>query len=158
MAVLAESVLKWRRASALRDAFRSAKALRHGCVAFVLAIGGLAFAQAGAERTIRDQVYSDAQAARGKSVYDKQCSTCHDGGMGPSLTGDDFLATWENKTVRTLYSRILTTMPSDEPGSVPEPDLLDLMAYLIRANGFPAGSKAFESPNDLNAIRIVRSK
>jgi mono/diheme cytochrome c family protein len=128
------------------------------CVAFVLAIGGLAFAQAAAERTIRDQVYSDAQAARGKSVYDKQCSTCHDGGMGPSLTGDDFLATWENKTVRTLYSRILTTMPSDEPGSVPEADLLDLMAYLIRVNGFPAGSKAFESPNDLNAIKIVRSK
>ena len=129
-----------------------------GCAAFVLAIGGIAFAQAGAERTIRDQVYSDAQAARGKSVYDKQCSTCHDGGMGPSLTGDDFLATWENKTVRTLYSRILTTMPSDEPGSVPEPDLLDLMAYLIRANGFPAGSKAFESPNELNTIKIVRSK
>jgi mono/diheme cytochrome c family protein len=121
-------------------------------------IGGIAFAQAGAERTIRDQVYSETQAARGKSVYDKQCSSCHDGGMGPSLMGDDFLATWENKTVRTLYSRILTTMPSDEPGSVPEPELLDLMAYLIRANGFPAGSKAFESPNDLNTIKIVRSK
>jgi mono/diheme cytochrome c family protein len=128
------------------------------CVAFVLAVGGLAFAQAAAERTTRDQVYSDAQAARGKSVYDKQCSTCHDGGMGPGLTGDDFLATWDNKTMRTLYSRILTTMPSDEPGSVPEADLLDLMAYLIRANGFPAGSKAFESPNDLNTIKIVRSK
>jgi cytochrome c5 len=87
------------------------------CAAFVLVIGGIAFAQAGAERTIRDQVYSETQAARGKSVYDKQCSSCHDGGMGPSLMGDDFLATWENKTVRTLYSRILTTMPSDEPGS-----------------------------------------
>jgi hypothetical protein len=72
------------------------------CAAFALAIGGIAFAQA-AEKTIRDQVYSETQAARGKSVYDKQC-------------------------------------------------------YLIRANGFPAGSKAFESPNELNTIKIVRSK
>ena len=118
----------------------------------------IVFAQAGAERTVRDQVYSDAQAARGKSVYDKQCSSCHDGGMGPSLMGDDFLATWDNKTVRTLYSRILTTMPSDDPGTVGEPDLLDLIAYLIKANGFPPGSKAFESPNELNTIKIVRSK
>ena len=81
-------------------------------------------AQAGPEkgdRTVRDQVYSEAQAARGKSVYDKQCSNCHDGGgMGPSLKGDDFLATWENKTVRALYSRILTTMPSDDPGACPK--------------------------------------
>jgi mono/diheme cytochrome c family protein len=127
------------------------------CAAFALAIGGIALAQA-AEKTIRDQVYSETQAARGKSVYDKQCSSCHDGGMGPSLMGDDFLATWDNKAVRTLYNRVLTTMPSDEPGSVGEPDLLDLMAYLIRANGFPAGSKAFESPNELNTIKIVRSK
>jgi hypothetical protein len=78
--------------------------------------------------------------------------------MGPSLKGDDFLATWENKTVRALYSRILTTMPSDDPGTVPEADLLDLIAYWIRANGFPPGTSALESPNDLNAIKIVRSK
>jgi len=130
------------------------------------AVGALVFAsvvivvaaQASAERTVRDQVYSDAQAAHGKTVYDKQCSSCHDGGMGPGLRGDDFLATWDNKTVRRLYSRILTTMPSDDPGTVAEPDLLDLIAYLIKANGFPAGSKAFESPNELNTIKIVRSK
>lgn len=104
-----------------------------GLAAFVLVVGGVVFAQAGPEksdRTVRDQVYSEAQAARGKSVYDKQCSNCHDGGgMGPSLKGDEFLATWENKSVRALYDRILATMPSDDPGSVAEPDLLDLMAY-----------------------------
>ena len=130
-----------------------------GCAAFVLAVVGVAFAQAGAEKTIRDRVYSDTQATRGKSVYDMQCSSCHDGGvMGPSLVGDDFLASWENKTVRALYARVLTTMPADAPGSLLEQELLDLMSYLIRANGFPSGSKAFESPNELNDIRIVRSK
>jgi mono/diheme cytochrome c family protein len=130
------------------------------------AVGSLVFAnvvvvvfgQAGSERTVRDQVYSEAQAARGKSVYDKQCSSCHDGGMGPGLTGDDFLATWDNKTVRTLYNRIKTTMPSDDPGTVAEPALLDLIAYLIKANGFPPGSTTLEKPDDLNVIKFVRSK
>jgi len=133
-----------------------------GLTISVLAIGGIVFAQAvpeKSERTVRDQVYTEAQATRGKSIYDKQCSTCHDGGgMGPSLKGDDFLATWENKTVRALYGRILTTMPSDDPGSVSEADLLDLIAYWIRANGFPPGTSAIKSPSDLNAIKIVRSK
>jgi cytochrome c5 len=129
------------------------------CAVFVLTIVGVAFAHAGAEKTIRDRVYSDTQAARGKSVYDMQCSSCHDGGvMGPSLVGDDFLASWENKTVRALYARVLTTMPADAPGSLHEQELLDLIAYLIRANGFPSGSKALETPNELNDIRIVRSK
>jgi cytochrome c5 len=130
-----------------------------GCAAFVLAIVAVAFAQAAAEKTIRDRVYSDTQAARGKSVYDMHCSSCHDGGvMGPSLMGDDFLASWENKTVRALYGRVLTTMPADAPGSLQEQELLDLMSYLIRANGFPPGSKALESANELNDIKIVRSK
>ena len=132
--------------------------LRRVAVGSLVLANVVVFAQAGAERTVRDQVYSDTQAARGKSVYDKQCGSCHDGGMGPGLMGDDFLATWDNKTVRTLYSRILTTMPSDDPGTVAEPDLLDLIAYLIKANGFPPGSKAFESPSELNSIKIVRSK
>ena len=113
----------------------------------------------GADRTVENGVYSEEQAARGKSAYDAQCSNCHDGGgMGPALKGDDFLATWQNKTLRALYSRILTTMPSDAPGTLDERELLDIMAYLVRANGFPAGDKALGSPNDLNDIKIVRSR
>jgi mono/diheme cytochrome c family protein len=114
------------------------------------------FAQAGAERTVRDQVYSDTQAARGKSVYDKQCGSCHDGGMGPGLSGDDFLATWDNKTVRTLYSRILTTMPSDNPGTVAEPELLDLIEYLDQSEWFPRGLEGVRGER-LNTIKFVRS-
>ena len=108
---------------------------------------------------MKDQVYSDPQAARGKSVYNTQCSNCHDGGaMGPALTGGDFLASWENKNVGTLYDRVLNTMPSDAPGTLQEQEALDLMAYLIKANGFPAGTNALSAPADLNEIKIVRSK
>ena len=121
-------------------------------------ISGNAIGQTG-ERTLRDRVYSDEQATRGKTGYDNQCGNCHDGGgMGPALKGDDFLASWENKTVRSLYSRILTTMPSDAPGTLQEQELLDIIAYLIRANGFPSGDKALATPDELNDIKIIRAK
>jgi mono/diheme cytochrome c family protein len=121
----------------------------------VMAVAGMSLAQAGA-RTVRDRVYSEEQAAKGKTSYNNQCSTCHEGGgMGPALKGTEFLGSWENKTVRSLYSRILTTMPSDAPGTLTEQDVLDIVAYLISTNGFPPGDKALEKPDELNDITIV---
>jgi|SRR6478672_8434935 len=121
----------------------------------VMAVAGMSLAQAGA-RTVRDRVYSEEQAAKGKTSYNNQCSTCHEGGgMGPALKGTEFLGSWENKTVRSLYSRILTTMPSDAPGTLTEQDVLDIVAYLISTNGFPSGDKALEKPDELNDITIV---
>jgi mono/diheme cytochrome c family protein len=117
-----------------------------------------AFAQS-AERTTQDRVYNDEQASRGKVSYDAQCSNCHDGGgMGPALKGDDFLATWENKTARALYNRILTTMPSDAPGTLQNSEVLDIVAFMMQSNGFPSGDKALGNPDELNDVKIVRSK
>jgi mono/diheme cytochrome c family protein len=125
------------------------------CFIVVMAAAGMSMAQGGA-RTVRDRVYSQEQAAKGKTSYNNQCSTCHEGGgMGPALKGSEFLGSWENKTVRSLYSRILTTMPSDAPGTLSEQEVLDIVAYLISTNGFPAGEKAFEKPDELNDITIV---
>ena len=127
-------------------------------IAPIVLAAGMAFGQ-GAERTLRDGVYSEARATRGKAVYDAQCANCHDGGsMGPSLKGDDFLATWENKTLRALHGRILETMPADAPGTLQPQELLDLMAYLVRANGFAPGPAGFETADDLDTIKIVRSR
>jgi len=126
---------------------------------FIAAAGSVATGQSGPARTVKDQVYSDPQATRGKSIYNAQCSNCHDGGaMGPALSGGDFLASWDNKSVRTLFDRVLNTMPSDAPGTLQEQEALDLMAYLIKANGFPSGPDALKGPDELNAIAIVRSK
>ena len=109
-------------------------------------------------RTVRDQIYATSQAERGKALFDAQCSTCHDGGMGPSVTSEGFLSSWENKPARSLYSRILTTMPSDEPGSLSERQVLDVVAFILNANGFPAGEKEIQSANELNDVLMVRSK
>ena len=127
----------------------------------LLVVGTLAaaaFVQTG-ERTTLDRVYSDEQASRGKIGYDAQCSNCHEGGgMGPALTGDEFLATWQNKTMRALYNRILTTMPSDAPGTLQDSEVLDILAFMMRSNGFPSGEKPLGPPDELNDVKIVRGK
>ena len=125
----------------------------------VVLVAAAAFAQEARGRTLRDGVYSEARSTGGKRVYDAQCASCHEGSsMGPSLKGDDFLATWENKTLRMLYTRVEATMPSDAPGTLQEQELLDVIAYLVRANGFAPGTTGFSTPGDLDTIKIVRAK
>ena len=78
--------------------------------------------------------------------------------MGPELWGDPFLAQWENKYVGAFFSRIQTTMPEDAPGSLSENEVLDVVAYVLQTNGFPAGDRAIESPTSLATMKFVRTK
>jgi mono/diheme cytochrome c family protein len=96
--------------------------------------------------TVRDGVYNEEQAKRGRATYDAKCGACHDGGtMGPELWGDPFLTGWENKPVGAFFTRVQTTMPEDAPGSLTEDEVLDLVAYVIQMNGFPAGEKPLQA-------------
>src|SRR6266404_5739030 len=120
------------------------RALAIVCV-FPLVVAAVASAQHSppAETTVRDGVYSAEQATRGRTTYDAKCASCHDGGtMGPELWGDQFLAQWDNKLVGAFFSRIQTTMPEDAPGTLGENAVLDVVAYVLQTNGFPAGDKA----------------
>jgi mono/diheme cytochrome c family protein len=113
----------------------------------------------GAETTVRDGVYSEEQSKRGRTVYDAKCASCHDGGtMGPELWGDPFLAQWEGKYVGAFFSRIQTTMPEDKPGSLSENEVLDVVAYVLQTNGFPAGDKAIQSASAVATMKFVRKK
>jgi cytochrome c5 len=136
---------------------------RHVALALASALSSLlAAAAAGASSsgggtTVADRVYSADQAKRGRAVYDAKCASCHDGGtMGPELWGDSFLTAWENKTADTLFKRIKETMPEDAPGSVADPEVVDIIAYVIQTNGFPAGEKPLEGGDALGAITFVR--
>jgi mono/diheme cytochrome c family protein len=113
----------------------------------------------GTETTVRDGVFNQEQAKRGRTTYDTKCASCHDGGtMGPELWGDPFLAQWENKDVGAFFSRIQTTMPEDAPGSLSESDALDVVAYVLQTNGFPAGDKAIPNATALATMKFVRKK
>ena len=49
-------------------------------------------------------------------------------------------------------------MPSDDPGSLPEKDVIDIVAFLLMENGLPSGAQAIESANQLNNITLERPK
>ena len=115
--------------------------------------------QAPAETSVRDKDYSQEQSKRGRASYDGKCASCHDGGtMGPELWGDPFLTQWENKDAGSFFARIQTTMPEDAPGTLGEKEVLDIIAYVIQTNGFPAGDQELESARALAAVKFVKKK
>ena len=111
-------------------------------------------------------VYTSAQAARGKTVYEAYCTRCHGidmvggrqgGAGGPALVGDTFWLDWERSSLGSLYSKISKTMPNDSPGSLRSDDYADLLAYILSGNTFPAGNADIPADGSgLDAIRIVR--
>ena len=110
-----------------------------GLLATVL---GLVHAQG--TRTVRDGVFSDAQAARGEALYTTSCAGCHgsalNGGAAPPLVGDASLAFWRTQPVSLLADKIRHTMPPGAAGTLTPPQASDLVAHLLKAGGFPAGS------------------
>jgi mono/diheme cytochrome c family protein len=109
-------------------------------------------------RTVVDKVYTDAQAARGAAVYETACSGCHrpdlGGGTGPALKEQRFARQFAGKDLRALFTKVATTMPRNAPGSLGDNVSLDVIAYLLRENGFPAGSDELTA-DALDGIRVV---
>jgi len=109
-------------------------------------------------KTVADGVYTDTQAARGAVVYDGACSGCHradlGGGTGPSLKEQRFAREFAGKDLKTLFTKIATTMPRNAPGSLADNVTLDIVAHLLKENGFPAGSQELTA-DALDGIRVV---
>jgi len=95
-------------------------------------------------RTVWDGVYTDAQAARGEARYRTSCAGCHD--EGPRRA-EAFMRDWSGSDVGSLLTRIRTSMPPGAAGSLTEAEYLDIVAFMLRVNDFPAG------PDELTAER-----
>jgi quinoprotein glucose dehydrogenase len=109
-------------------------------------------------RTIWDGAYTDAQAERGKVQYVQNCASCHSeslqgGDEAPGLVGEGFLASWIDLPVGDLFERTRISMPQDRPGQLSRSQYADVLAYLFRANKFPAGGT--ELPTDLAALKQI---
>ncbi len=130
-----------------------------GAMSVVLFLG--AAAQGG--RSASDGVYTQAQQKRGEEIYTRECSTCHGatmrGGEGsPGLTGADFAASWNAKTVVDLFDKIRETMPAppEQPGKLSPQQNADVVAHILSGNGFPPGAAELPTdPAELKRIRIT---
>jgi mono/diheme cytochrome c family protein len=100
-------------------------------------------------RTVRDGVFTDAQAARGQAIYGKQCASCHgnalEGAQAPPLVDDAFLGHWRTQPLSALVNKIRNTMPADAPGGLTPQQSTDLVAHILKAGGFPASGAELAS-------------
>ena len=106
-------------------------------VLIVLSAVHLSFAQ---DKTADQGVYTNAQALRGATVWDAHCATCHrEGGNAPVLAGARFTKSFADATLLSVFTTIQTTMPRNAPNTLSEPEYVDVLAHLLRLNGFPDG-------------------
>jgi mono/diheme cytochrome c family protein len=139
-----------------------------GLLAAALAVSIAAAAEqaapAPASRSARDGVFNKEQVERGRTVYNAQCARCHGETLGggensPALVDDGFFKIWDGRTVGELVEYTRTTMPSDGPGKITRKRCIDIAAYLLSENGFPAGDSELPTELDaLNQIAISRTR
>jgi mono/diheme cytochrome c family protein len=92
------------------------------------------------DRTADQGVYTSAQAARGATVFEAHCLSCHrEGGTAPVLAGARFTKSFADSTLLAVFTTIQTTMPRNSPGSLTEKEYVDVVAHLLKLNGFPDG-------------------
>ena len=108
-----------------------------------LTTASLSSAQTSAvRRTVWDGVYTEAQASRGLTAFGPNCSGCHvltPEGRAP-LAGEPFWKSFAQKTVGDLLEFVSTNMPNGAPGSLNESTYTDIVALILKSNGFPAGT------------------
>ena len=109
-----------------------------------------------AARSVWDGVYTEAQAERGAQAYAQNCGKCH--GMGLTglaeakpLTGPEFMSNWNGLSLGALYDRSRTTMPLDKPRSLSRETYADILAYILKFDGFPAGSEELDKRSEVLA-------
>ncbi|WP_310498046.1 cytochrome c [Sandarakinorhabdus sp.] len=132
----------------------------------VMALGlaaGTAMAQMGPS-SVWQGIYTPDQAARGDGVYQQACGACHGAALGgtgeaPPLIGGEFISHWDTMTVGDLYDRVRTTMPQNNPQSLTREQYADVLAYLLKANGFPEGAVPLDRRSEVLAtIGITAEK
>ncbi|MBI1875507.1 MAG: cytochrome c, partial [Acidobacteria bacterium] len=89
--------------------------------------------------------YTSAQADAGRAAYMSSCAGCHGpdllgGNEPPPLAGNNFKNAWRARTTRDLLS-YSQTMPPDTPGSLSEQTYLNIVAFILQANGTPPGPR-----------------
>jgi mono/diheme cytochrome c family protein len=126
-------------------------------------------------RTVQDGVFSDAQAARGQTLYAQRCAGCHGpalaGASAPALTGDLFTNKFRMEPLSALFIQIRYAMPPQPVAPAPAPGAPaapaaagaaailqltdeqagDLVAHILKSNGFPAGKADFPVADAVNS-------
>lgn len=88
-------------------------------------------------------LFTAAQAKAGSGVYAHHCAQCHgarlQGMVGPTLKGSGFAAKSMSYTVGGMFGFMSQQMPAGEPGSLSKQQYAEVMAFILKENGYRAG-------------------
>lgn len=127
---------------------------------FAIAVVGVLLAQdSSSKRTVWDGTFNEQQIERGKESYATHCASCHSdtlmgGEQAPPLAGGEFMANWNELSVGELFERVRTTMPIGRAGKLSRQVNADIVAYMLKANGFPEGKE--ELPRETEVLKQIR--
>ena len=131
------------------------------CAAAILALTPPGNRFLSAQQPARTGPFTVEQASAGRTVYGATCSSCHQPDMkgtfeAPPLAGPNFMNTWRNHPTSDLFTRIRTAMPISNPGSLSDDDAVNLVAYILQANGATPGTQSLK-PDTIVPIGAVTS-
>jgi S-disulfanyl-L-cysteine oxidoreductase SoxD len=96
-------------------------------------------------------VYTAPQAIRGEETYMGVCVACHPAGTYKTAA---FKAAWKGRPLSDLYDEVREKMPKNDPASLTPAEGAQVVAYLLKINGVPAGE--IELPGDREALKKIR--
>lgn len=116
-----------------------------------LAAALAAFAQDSQPRTVRDGVFSAAQVAAGREVFETVCVNCHEiaefTGVGAYLEDVEGEPLWET------FEYVWAEMPEDDPASLEPTDYAAVLSYILSVYGLPTGDA--DLPIDRSALESI---
>ena len=96
-------------------------------------------------------VYTAPQAARGEETYMGVCVACHPAG---TYKAAGFRGNWKGRSLSDLFDQVREKMPKNDPASLSQQEYIQVVAYLLKINGVPAGDT--DLPADSEALRKIR--
>ena len=133
-------------------------AVRSFVIAAFVCVTAVSTGATPAQQSVWSGVYTDEQADQGASLYKTHCVACHGeslagGEQVPALRGVSFGATWESVPLSDLFERMRKTMPPGKNGVLTRQEYANVLAYLLKMNGMPAGGAALAS--DQAALTLI---
>ncbi len=115
-------------------------------------------AEQDARSTIWNGVFTEEQAKRGEQTYARSCAKCHAEDLlgstnAPALVGQAFFARFDRQSADDVLDVIRRTMPQEAPDTLGMPAYADIVSYLFKSNGSPAGKT--ELPTDRAKLREI---
>src|SRR5512138_2603503 len=126
-------------------------------VLFASVVASVHAQNAAAGRTAaRPALFTEAQVKTGEAVYARACASCHGrtlaGLTAPPLSGPAFGRNWRDPrvTLDDLFFVMRTTMPPRQSNALTAQERVDVFAYILSRNGYPAGP----SPLAMDTARL----